>query len=521
MTAFQSLHGTVALRDISVTERLFEGLDARGDEVALIEGPTGRSFTGHALKQQIQALAGGLTSEGLAPGKVIALLAPNMPEYVLVFHGVAFAGGTVTTINPTYTAPEIRHQLQDSGAVMMVTIPAFVDVAREAMEGTEASELVVIGGGDGLRDFSDLMGEPLADQAPIVATENIVVLPYSSGTTGRPKGVMLTHRNLVANVDQSAVISRIKPHDTAIAFLPFFHIYGMTVLMNLFLSEGARIVTMPRFDLELFLKLVDEHRATRLYIVPPVALALAKHPLVDQFELSSVEEIFSGAAPLGPETEAAVGTRFGARSVQGYGMTELSPISHMTKAPDIRHGSSGQAVPSTECRIVDPETGKDLAAGAEGELWVRGPQVMKGYLNNPSATAETKTEDGWLRTGDLAVIDEDGFMFIRDRLKELIKYKGFQVAPAELEEILINHADIIDAAVVGKADEEAGELPIAFVVMREGVTGNAGVITTYLEGCLAKYKLPAEIRFVDQVPKSASGKILRRFLRDELRAEAG
>ena len=519
MAVFASRHGTVDVPDISVTQALFEGLRGREDEVAIIDGPTGRSVTAGQLMAQIRALAGGLTARGLLPGGTVAILAPNLPEYPVVFHAVAWGGGIVTTINPTYTAPEIQHQLRDAGARMLVTIPMFAEVARRAMEGTLCHELVLIGaepdggGGDAL-SLGDLMGPDLPEQAPVDPAVDVVVLPYSSGTTGRPKGVMLTHRNLVANIAQAASVSAIRPTDTAIAFLPFFHIYGMTVLMNLYLNQRARIITMPRFDLETFLRLIEEHRATRLYIVPPVALALAKHPLVDRFDVSSVQQIFSGAAPLGAEIETLVGTRFGAASVQGYGMTELAPISHMTVGENIRHGSSGQAVPSTECRIVDPVTLADLGPGQEGELWVRGPQVMAGYLNNAEATGATLVEGGWLRTGDLAEIDADGFMFIRDRLKELIKYKGFQVAPAEVEAALCALAGVTDAAVVGRADAEAGEVPVAFVVTAGGV--DEAALRAHCEGCLASYKRPVEYRFVDSVPKSASGKILRRELRGAL-----
>ena len=512
MTGHASRHGTIVVQPVSITEKLFEGLAGREDAVAIIDGPTGRALTAGDLIDRIQRLAGGLTERGVLPGGTVAILAPNMPEYPIVFHAVAWGGGTVTTINPTYTAPEIRHQVQDAGAVLLVTVPAFAEVARAAAEGTGVREIVVIGG-ERCLSLDDVMGKPLRVQAPVDPARHVVVLPYSSGTTGRPKGVMLTHRNLVANVTQSGAVAGITPSDVAIAFLPFFHIYGMTVLMNLFLQQRAKLVTMPRFDLELFLRLIETHRATRLYIVPPVALALAKHPMVDQFDVSSVEEIFSGAAPLGPETEIAVGQRFGARSIQGYGMTELAPISHMTVAGHVRHGSSGQAVPSTECRIVDPVTLRDMPAGEEGELWVRGPQVMQGYLNNPQATAETLTPEGWLRTGDLAVIDADGFMFVRDRLKELIKVKGFQVAPAEVEAALCAHPGVADAAVVGCPDPEAGEIPVAFVVRAPGAAVDVADLEAHVEGCLAHYKHPGAYRFVDSVPKSASGKILRRELR--------
>lgn len=515
MAIFASRHDAVDVPDTSITQNLFEGLIGREDEVVVIDGPTGRTVTAGALMSQIKGLAGGLTAHGILPGGTVAILAPNIPEYPAVFHGVAWGGGTVTTINPTYTAPEIQHQLRDAGASMLVTISMFEEVARAAMVGTECTELVVLdGGGDGALSMADVMGAEMATQAPGDWANDVVVLPYSSGTTGQPKGVMLTHRNLVANVAQAAAVPGITPDDKAIAFLPFFHIYGMTVLMNLFLNQRAQIITMPRFDLEMYLRLIQEHGATLLYIVPPVALVLAKHPMVDQFDVSSVRQIFSGAAPMGAEIEAAVGTRFGANSVQGYGMTELSPISHMTVGDDIRHGSSGQAVPLTECRIVDPETLEDMAAGMEGELWVRGPQVMKGYLNNPDATAETMAEGDWLRTGDLAEIDEDGFMFIRDRLKELIKYKGFQVAPAEVEAALCACEGVTDAAVIGRNDAEAGEVPIAFVVTSGAI--DEAAIRAHCEGCLAHYKQPVEYRFVESVPKSASGKILRRELRDAL-----
>jgi acyl-CoA synthetase (AMP-forming)/AMP-acid ligase II len=308
-------------------------------------------------------------------------------------------------------------------------------------------------------------------------------------------------------------VAGITADDTAIAFLPFFHIYGMTVLMNLFLERRAKLVTMPRFDLELFLRLIQEHRATRLYIVPPVALALAKHPMVARVRHVLGRGSVFGRRAAWPRDRDRGGRAAGRASVQGYGMTEMSPISHMTIGGNVRHGSSGQAVPSTECRIVNPETLEDMAPGEEGELWVRGPQVMKGYLNNPDATAETLTEDGWLRTGDLAIIDADGFMFIRDRLKELIKYKGFQVAPAEVEAALIAHEGMVDAAVIGKPDEEAGEAPVAFVVRAPGSEVGEGDAEGHCEGCLAHYKHPVEYRFVESVPKSASGKILRRELR--------
>ncbi|MBF9034227.1 AMP-binding protein [Rhodobacterales bacterium HKCCE2091] len=518
MAIFEPRVREFPIRDLSVTELLFEGLDRDPSATVLIDGATGAETTAAELRSRIERLAGGLTAEGLAPGRVVGILAPNVPDYVTVFHAVAYAGGTVTTINPTYTVPEIAYQLEDAGADILVTVPALLPLAREAVAATGTSTLLVIGEAEGVPSIEDFMGEPLAAQVPVDLDDFTVVLPYSSGTTGKPKGVMLTHRNLVANIEQIRPVQALKPGDCSIAFLPFFHIYGLLVLMNLFPCEGCRIVTMPRFDLEQFLTLAQDHRATHLYIVPPVALALAKHPMVDRFDLSSLVNVMSAAAPLGADLEAAVEARLGARACQGYGMTELSPVSHCTGPDGARHGASGRAVPGTFCRIVDPDSGRDLPAGSEGELWVRGPQVMKGYLNNPDATAACVSEDGWLRTGDLAVIDEDGFLFIRDRLKELIKYKGFQVAPAEVEAALNGHPSVADAAVIGQPDDEAGEVPVAFVVAAPGAEIDETALRAHVDTCLAHYKQPVDYHVVEAIPKSASGKILRRLLRDELAA---
>jgi acyl-CoA synthetase (AMP-forming)/AMP-acid ligase II len=494
----------IALTGESITERVLLGLGPDPDRVVLIDGPSGREMTAWALETGIRRLAGGLVARGLGKGDVVAILAPNCPEYAVVFHGVAFAGATVTTINPTYTAPEVAHQLEDSGARLLVTIPAFLETAKAAFAG----EIVVIGDADGATPLAALMGAPLADQVPVDAAVDVVVLPYSSGTTGLPKGVRLTHRNLVANVDQCLAVIGCNPGEWSVGFLPFFHIYGQTVLMNMHLAAGAGVVTMPRFDLQQFLTLASVHRTPTLFSAPPVAVALAKHPLVAEFDLSCVERFFSGAAPLGGDVGDAVAERLGCLSVQGYGMTEMSPVSHATPRGQARKGSVGLTLPSTECRIV--VDGRDAEPGEAGELWVRGPQVMVGYHNRPEATAATLTEDGWLKTGDLAEIDGEGFVFIRDRLKELIKVKGFQVAPAEVEAALLTSPLVKDAAVKGVPDDEAGEVPVAFVVPAEGAEEAA--IRAHLAKQLAHYKLPKSITFIEAIPKSASGKILRRML---------
>lgn len=507
----------IALRDQSITERVFENLITRPDEIVLTDGLTGDTMTAAEFMAQVKSLAGGLTARGMGAGKTVALMSPNIPHYCIVFHAVAWAGGTITTINPTYTASEVAHQLRDSNADILMTIPMFLETAQAAVKDAADQNIVVIGEAEGTEPLSAYYGTPMEAQVSVDLDTHAVVLPYSSGTTGLPKGVRLSHRNLVINVDQVIEGGGVRPGEVAAAFLPFFHIYGMNVLMNVHLAGGGALVTMPRFDLELFLQISQDHKARRMWIVPPVALALAKHPIVDNYDLSSIEQIFSGAAPLGAEVSDAVAKRLNCISLQGFGMTELSPVSHTTPLNKPKSGSSGTALPNTQCRIVDPESGEDLTAGNEGELWIKGPQVMQGYLNNDAATAETLTPDGWLKTGDIAYIDDEGYMFIVDRLKELIKFKGFQVAPAELEATLVAHDGIIDAAVIGLPDDEAGELPVAYVVTADPAPSEAE-IKAHLAKTLSTYKQVHTVHFVDEIPKSASGKILRRVLKAQAMA---
>ena len=324
---------------------------------------------------------------------------------------------------------------------------------------------------------------------------------------------MLTHRNLVANIEQLQHAIRYSDDEVALAALPFFHIYGMQVLMNGLIANGVTTVSMPRFDMVEALQAVQDLKITRFFAVPPIILGLAKHPIVDQYDMSSVRQIFSGAAPLGAELAAEAGERLGCEVVQGFGMTELAPVSHCTVEGDFRPGTSGVTVSNTESRIVDPVTGEDQGVGDRGELWVRGPQVMKGYLNNDEATAATVDADGWLHTGDVAIIDEYGHMTIVDRLKELIKFKGFQVAPAELEALIITHPKVADVAVIGIPDAEAGELPKAFVTPVEGETVTLEEIQELVAQHLVSYKQIKVLEVIEEIPKSAAGKILRKELR--------
>ena len=519
----------VTIPDQSITDYVFASAARHGGEVAVTDGAD-TSYTFTELHDAVRRLGGGLQARGVGPGAVVAILAPNIPEYAVVFHAVALAGGTVTTINPTYGIEDVSHQLDDAGASWIFTTPMFVDTAVTAAAASGATRIVVIGaapetalpdspgspgdaGSATVVELAAMFGEPIS-QTPLDYADHVVVLPYSSGTTGLPKGVMLTHRNLVANIAQLQHAFKASGDEAALAVLPFFHIYGMQVVMNMLLAQGVRVVTMPRFDMLRALELVQQQRLTRFFAVPPIVLGLAQHPAVDDFDLSSLKQVFSGAAPLGSDLQAEAAARAGCEVVQGYGMTELSPVSHCTPEGQVRPGTSGVTVSNTEIRIVDPVSGADLGVGERGELLVRGPQVMKGYLNNPEATAATLDSDGWLRTGDVAIIDEHQHVSIVDRIKELIKYKAFQVPPAELEAVLVTHPAVADAAVIGIPDLEAGELPKAFITTAPGAaTPSLEDLQAHMAQHLAAYKQIRAVEVLDAIPKSASGKIQRRELR--------
>jgi 4-coumarate--CoA ligase len=506
---FSSPLPDVTIPEVPLTEYVLRKASELADRPAMIDGVSGQTYTFSELADRVSRLAGGLQARGFGPGSTLGIMAPNMPEYAVIFHGAATAGASVTTINPTYGAEEVRFQLNDAEATLLITIPMFVETAREAMVDSPTTELAVIGEDS----YEALFGDPV-EQVPVDVHEQVVVLPYSSGTTGLPKGVMLTHHNLVANLAQSEVMLSYDENEVALAVLPFFHIYGMQVLMNGLLASGVTVVTMPRFDMEQGLQIIEKYGVTQFFAVPPIVLGLAKHPAVDTVDVSSLKKIFCGAAPLGGELAQEAAERIGCAVVQGYGMTELSPISHATVGDDFKSGSNGVTAPNTQCRIVDDE-GNDLGVDGEGELWIKGPQVMKGYLNNPEATAATIDDEGWLHTGDVARIDADGHMYIVDRVKELIKYNGFQVPPAELEALIVTHPAVADVAVIGVPDVSAGELPKAYVVLKPGAEATAEDIQDFVKGHVATYKQIRLVEFTDEIPKSASGKILRRFLRDQ------
>lgn len=517
---YKSPYPDVTIPDVPLQDFLFEHAATFADKAALIDGPTGRQLTYGQLVSAVRRTAAGLAARGFGKGDVLAIYSPNVPEYAIAFFGVATAGGINTTVNPLYTAEELRRQLLDSRATFLVTVPQVLDKATQAIGGTTVREIFVFGEAEGATPFATLA--TCDGPVPVVEIdprEDLVALPYSSGTTGLPKGVMLTHHNLVSNLCQTDSVEQLSDKEVLIGILPFYHIYGMVVIMSGALRAGGTIVTMPRFDLEQFLELLQTHAVTMAYLVPPIVLQLAKHPLVDNYDISALRNILSGAAPLPEPVARACIERHGLMLRQGYGLTETSPVTHANgRDREIKHDSVGVALPNTEYRTVDLSTGDDAGTDGLGEVWIRGPQVMKGYLNNPEATRDMLDEEGWLHTGDIGYADSDGYLFVVDRVKELIKYKGLQVAPAELEGVIQAHPEVADVAVIPVPDTEAGEIPKAFVVRKPNVAVTAEAIMAYVADRVSSHKKVREVEFIDAIPKVPSGKILRRELRDRDRA---
>jgi acyl-CoA synthetase (AMP-forming)/AMP-acid ligase II len=504
----------VAVPDRSLPDFLLAAAPDRTDRPALVDGSTGRTLTYGGLADGVARVAAGLAARGLAKGGVLALMAPNSPEWLLGCYGAMAAGGVVTGVNPLYTAGEVATQLAQTGARFVLVAPPFLETARSAVaESGLDCEIVLIGPETaGCVRFDELLRHPDAGPAVRVGAADLAMLPCSSGTSGLPKSVMLSHRACVANVLQQRSAVTYSQDDRVLAVAPFFHATGFAVVANGVLDAGGTVVTMPRFDVEQMLGLIERHRITATVVVPPIVLALAKHPAVDRYDLSSLRWVACGAAPLGAELQQACAARLGRPVVQGYGMTELTAgIAIWPVDVPVRPGAAGRLLAGLEARVVDLATGADLPPGGTGELWWRGQSIMDGYLGDPAATAATIDADGWVHSGDIGRIDPDGALFVVDRVKELIKVKGFQVAPAELEAVLRTHPDIAEAAVVPMPDERAGERPKAFVV-RSGELAAADVLD-WVARRVAPHKRLGAVEFIDAVPTSPAGKTLRRLLR--------
>jgi acyl-CoA synthetase (AMP-forming)/AMP-acid ligase II len=492
------------------------------ERTALVDGARGTTWTYGQLLAGVARARALLAELGVGQGARVALAAANQPGWVVAFYAVLAAGGTVVPLNPRLTPGELCQLLGVARPSAVVADPVATPAVLEAIAVAAAPRPSPVPA-PMLVPLEELVPEsdgPVNSSAGAVASGlhappewrdpgAVAVVAFSSGTTGRVKGVQLTHANLVAAMVQHDGIYHVGPDDVVLAAMPFFHIYGMSIVLGYALRHGATVVTMPRFELDTYCRLVHQHGVTWLHLVPPMVLGLTRRQGLDDF--SSVRHAVSGAAPLDATLASQAGALFGCPVGQGYGMTEASP--GVTWVPDDGSvpcplGSVGLLVPGTEARLVDPVTGQD-APGA-GELWIRGPQVMAGYLDDPAATAEVVVEGGWLRTGDVMRVDANGVWWVVDRIKELIKVKGWQVAPAELEAVLLEHPRVADAAVAGVADVEAGEVPVAWVVTSQPV--HAAELLAWVAGRVASYKRVRRIHVVEAIPRSPSGKVLRRTL---------
>lgn len=510
------------------------------NKTAVVCGVTGRNYTYGTLRDHCAALAIRLQQKcKLGFGNTLAICLPNVPEFPLICFGAIEAGLVITTINPIYTAEEISRQLVDSESKILFGTIANYSVLKEAANlaqrnipivciKTSSDEILP----DGAIDFAELANPSGVHFSSLQRhsrdPDDVVFMPYSSGTTGLPKGVELTHTNIISNSEMLAVKAGkdtvVLPttdsfQDVLPCVLPMFHIYGLTVTMISKLAKGTKLVTLPAFRPDTFLKALTEHKGTVLHAVPPIIMFLSNHDMVKPQHLETVRNIFSGAAPMGAlDAEKLIAKAPEVVFAQGYGLTETSPVVLIGALGSKNYASVGSPPPRTQAKIVDlnDPTNTALGPNQSGELLVRGPQIMKGYHNNKQATDDIFTEGGWLRTGDIAHYDDNAQFYITDRLKELIKVKGFQVAPAELEEILRDHPSIADAAVVGQPHPVSGEVPRAFIVPKPNAKITEEELKQYVAGRVAVYKkLEGGVTFIKEIPKNPSGKILRRVLKEE------
>jgi len=501
--------------EFPLPELLRRTAERLGDKPAFISAD-GTTRTYRELWSSARKVARFLQDHGIEKGDKVGIYSPNHVDYASVFHGALLAGATVTTLNPLYREREIEHQLDDAEAVALFVFSpmgAPVEAAQQHLP-----RLRHVWPMDNLPELLGGVSEEYRP-VPINPGEDVAVLPYSSGTTGLPKGVMLTHHNITSNVKQVLATGQLTPDALGLCVLPFFHLYGMTGFLSAGVALGITGIVMARFDVEQALHLMAKYHITHLYLAPPALLAMANVPDPSRFDTSSLRLISSAAAPLPPEVGERVKSIYGCLVCQGYGMTETGPATNMTPLDRIKLESGGPPVADTFEKIVDLETGEELPAGEVGELMVKGPQVMKGYWNNPKETSECLSADGWLRTGDIASLDEEGYVYIHDRKKEMIKYKGYQVAPAELEAVLHEHPAVLDAAVIPKPHLEGSEVPKAFVVLREGFQASPEELMAFVAERVAPYKKIREVEYLTEIPKSAAGKILRRELIERERAK--
>jgi acyl-CoA synthetase (AMP-forming)/AMP-acid ligase II len=492
--------------------RLLEQATAKAAERPALILADGQHLTYGRLLQAARSLARLLQERGIGRGDRVAIYSPNCLEYPVVAQAASMAGATLTTLNPLYRAREVVYQLTDAGAKILFYHPAVQAAVAEAQPQLAGVEYLAVA--------DSLPPEP--HRVPIEPRQDLAALFYSSGTAGLPKGVMLTPFNLVANIRQACASFGVSALTRPLVFLPFFHIYGYTLLLHTMLALGGTCVVMPGFEAKLVFELIQRHRITYLPTVPAALLALVNHPDAERSDTSSLRLVVCGAYAVPAELERRAKRLFASATfAEGYGLTEASPLTNLNPLGYVKSGSFGVPVADTREQVVSIDTGRPVGAGEPGELWVKGPQVMQGYWRQPADTAQALTPDGWLRTGDLVRVDADGYVSFVERLKEMIKYRGYQIAPAELEAVLLEHPAVLDVTVVPRPDPEAGEAPKAFVQRRPGASVTVEELLDFVAQRVAPYKKVREVEFVDAIPKSASGKTLRRHFIELERQRAG
>ncbi len=507
----------------------------------------GAKLTYRQLLDQVNRFAAALAALGVKKGDRVALMLPNLPQFVISFYGALKLGAIVVNTNPTYTGREIEHQFSDAGAETVVLLSAFYSKLKEVQANTQVKRIIVadvpdyvpapfnglvkrklheeglmvdVPEGTGVYAFRKLLdAHPEAPPKVAVSPDDTAFFQYTGGTTGVPKAAMLSHFNLVANTMQVRrwMVTLEEGKERVMGAIPFFHVYGMTVAMSLAIYFGAELIVVPNpRPIDGVMKAIDKERATVFPGVPTMYIGIINHPDVGKYDLKSVKACISGAAPLPMDVQTKFGEITGGRLVEGYGLTEAAPVTHCNPIYGQRKaGSIGVPFPDVEAKIMDYEKLEEKPLGEAGELWLRGPQVMKGYWGRPDETAKTITEDGWLRTGDIARMDSDGYFYIVDRLKDIIIASGFNIVPREVEEVIFEHPKVQEAVVAGVPDAYRGETVKAYVVLRAGETATADEIIEFCAERLAPYKVPKQVEFRSELPKTQVGKFLRRVLVEE------